>query len=347
MIPSKRIEIFCGTGGVGKTTLATSRALKLAQSGKKVLLITIDPAKRLKQILGLEKAEEGQVIQLSNEVFGPNSDNISALLMSPKATLQRMANLSGAGEGLDNPIINILTRPYGGMNEIMAIIEVQYQLSTNSFDSIVLDTPPGKHFIDFLESTQKIYQFFDKSFVDIFKYLGKKFTNENEKVKTGLLSLLVQTGVKKLLKYLGKVTGEDFVDEFIDAISGLYRNRMAFTDALAFQEHLKKPEESNWFLVTSVDQQKVSEASGLRSGAQKFMHKDSYLVVNKSLTPYLNAWQPDGSNPSLVKLRDSMKERENAIKGMATEGYKEVLFFPEVLGTEPKSHVNELAQSWS
>ena len=107
MIPSKRIEIFCGTGGVGKTTLATSRALKLAQSGKKVLLITIDPAKRLKQILGLEKAEEGQVIQLSNDVFGPNSDNISALLMSPKATLQRMANLSGAGEGLDNPIINI------------------------------------------------------------------------------------------------------------------------------------------------------------------------------------------------------------------------------------------------
>ncbi|MCF8058596.1 MAG: AAA family ATPase [Bacteriovoracaceae bacterium] len=347
MIPSKKIEIFCGTGGVGKTTLATSRALKLAQTGKKVLLITIDPAKRLKQILGLENANEGEVIQLSNDVFGPHSDNIFALLMSPKATLKRMASLSGAGESLDNPIINILTRPYGGMNEIMAIIEVQYQISTNNFDSIVLDTPPGKHFIDFLESTQKIYQFFDKSFVDIFKYLGKKFTNENEKEKTGLLSLLVQTGVKKLLKYLEKVTGESFVEEFIDAISGLYRNRKAFTDALAFQEHLKKPEESNWFLVTSVDQQKVSEASGLQLDAQKFMHKDSYLVVNKSLMPYLNAWQPNESSTSLVKLRNSMKERENAIKGMATEGYKEVLFFPEILGTEPKSHVNELAQSWS
>jgi hypothetical protein len=209
-----------------------------------------------------------------------------------------------------------------------------------------LDTPPGKHFIDFLESTQKIYHFFDQSFVDIFKYLGKKFTSENEKSKPGLLSLLVQSGVKKLLKYLEKVTGEDFVDEFIDAISGLYRNRQAFLDALAFQETLKKHEDSNWFLVTSVEQQKANEALSLHSGAKKFMHKDSYLVVNKSLKPFLDAWQPSASQEGLVTLRNSMKERENAIQGIATDGYKEVLYFPEVLGSEPKMHVEELVQSW-
>ncbi|TNF25244.1 MAG: hypothetical protein EP319_16690 [Deltaproteobacteria bacterium] len=182
--------------------------------------------------------------------------------------------------------------------------------------------------------------------MDIFKYLGKKFTSENEKEKPGLLSLLVQSGVKKLLKYLEKVTGEAFVDEFIDAISGLYRNRQAFLDALAFQETLKKHQESNWFLVTSVEQQKADEAVGLQSGAQKFMHQDSYLVVNKSLSPYLDAWQPTAEQTGLTQLRNSMKERENAIKGIATEGYKEVLYFPEVLGPEPKTHVEELVQSW-
>ena len=52
-IPQKQVELFCGTGGVGKTTIATARALNLAKQNKKVLLITIDPAKRLKQILNL------------------------------------------------------------------------------------------------------------------------------------------------------------------------------------------------------------------------------------------------------------------------------------------------------
>lgn len=343
-IPHKKIEIFCGTGGVGKTTLATSRALFLAQSGLKVLLITIDPAKRLKQVLGMQEENQGEVISLN--FLGEDFSNLSALLMSPKATLQRMASLSDEGDGLDNPIVNILTKPYGGMNEIMAIIEVQYQLNTNHYDCIVLDTPPGKHFIDFLESSKKIQQFFDKSFVDIFKFLGKRFSTANEKVSSGFLSMIVQSGIKKLLKYLEKVTGEKFVDEFVEAVSGLYRNRTSFTAALDFQNDLKKATFSNWFLVTSVEQQKVEEASHLQSGAQSFMHEDSFLLVNKSLAPFINAWQPDPMDKGLVELRNSMKVRENAIKDMSTKGYKEVIFFPEVLGAEPMAHVKDLALNW-
>lgn len=342
MIPYKKIELFCGTGGVGKTTLATSRALVLSQQGVKVLLITIDPAKRLKQVLGLEEDKAGEVTSL--ESLGDDFKNMSALLMNPRTTLQRMAQLSQEGESLDNPIVNILTKPYGGMNEIMAIIEVQYQLSTNQYDCIVLDTPPGKHFIDFLESSKKIQQFFDKSFVEIFKFFGKRIGDSE---KTGFLSLLVQSGIKKLLKYLEKVTGESFVDEFVDAVSGLYRNRTSFTDALDFQRDLKKQEFSNWFLVTSVEQQKVSEADHLKAGAESFMHEDSYLLVNKSLSPFLNTWQPSDEHLGLVKLRNSMKARENAIKEISTKGFKSVLYFPEVLGPEPMTHVKDLSLTWN
>jgi anion-transporting ArsA/GET3 family ATPase len=349
MIPSKKIELFCGTGGVGKTTLATSRAYSLAMSGKKVLLITIDPARRLKQILGIKDDNAGEVSTLTGEDFQFENGQLDALLMNPKTTLKRMAKLSQEGSSLDNPIVNILTKPYGGMNEIMAIIEVQHHLKTGGYDTIILDTPPGKHFIDFLQSSQKINQFFDKSFVDIFKYFGKRFSKSKEEQKSGFLSLIVKSGIKKLLSYLEKVTGESFVDEFIDAISGLYLNRSSFTEALVFQEDLKKADYSNWFLVTSVDQRKAHEATDLQQNAENFMHKDSFLVVNRSLTPYLENWHPDASHKGLVHLHSSMKARENTIKDMGAKRlnqYKEVLYFPEVLDIEPMTHVKNLASSW-
>jgi len=347
MISPKSVEIFCGTGGVGKTTLATSRALYLSDQGKKVLLITIDPAKRLKQILKLDEADAGDITPIDHKLFDRESCQIDALLMNPKKTLMRMASLNEEGWALNNPIIDILTRPYGGMNEIMAIIEVQHHLQSHSYDCIVLDTPPGKHFIDFLQSSQKIKQFFDKSFVDIFKFVGKKFTVKGEKEKSGFLSLIVEAGIKKLLKYLQKVTGEDFVEEFIDAISGLYRNRESFISALDFQEDLKKEALSNWFLVTSVEQRKVHEAMQLQKEAKGFMHNDSFLVINRSLTPFLEAWEPDPSPGGLSQLRNSMKERESAIKEISGLGYKSKLFFPEILGSEPLDHVKELAECWS
>ncbi len=347
VIPSKPIEIFAGTGGVGKTTLATGRALYLAQKGKKVLLITIDPARRLKQVLGLEGESIGDIHEIDGAIFDSPGIHFSALLMSPKATLNRMAQNSANKKELDNPIVNILTRPYGGMNEIMAIIEVQYQLSQKKFDTIILDTPPGKHFIDFLQSSEKIKQFFDKSFVEIFNYMGKKLSRGEESTKPGLLSILVSSGIKKLLKYLEKVTGAAFVEDFIDAISGLYINRHSFLDALEFQENLKKQSYSNWFLVTSVEQFKHEEAQELQSEATHFMHEDSYLLVNKSLTPYLNNWTPNPDYSELIRLRQSMKDRENTIKHLSNKvGHKAELYFPEVLGALPQSHVKELADNW-
>jgi len=347
-IPSKPIEIFAGTGGVGKTTLATGRALHLAKQGKKVLLITIDPARRLKQVLGLKDNNLGQIHDIDGALFDSPGIYFSALLMSPKATLTRMAKSSSNKNELDNPIVNILTRPYGGMNEIMAIIEVQYHLSQNKYDTIILDTPPGKHFIDFLQSSEKIKQFFDKSFVEIFNYMGKKFSHHSDEgKKTKLLSFIVSSGVKKLLKYLEKVTGADFVENFIEAVSGLYINRQSFLDALQFQENLKKKSYSNWFLVTSVEQCKHVEAQELQSEATYFMHEDSYLLVNKSLTPYLNNWRPNPNNSELIHLRQSMKDRENTIKHLSNIiGHKAEIFFPEVLGARPQEHVKELADTW-
>ena len=356
MLKGKKIELFCGTGGVGKTTLATARALSLSRQGNKVLLITIDPAKRLKQILNIKDENAGEVSTISHSQIDENdtsNGHLYALLMSPTRTLKRIAetdmeetNEKGETTGFENPVLKILSRPNGGMNEIMAIIEVQHQLKRGNYDVIVLDTPPGKHFIDFLEASNKIKNFFDKSFVDIFRYFGKTFEKGEaiSRAPRKLFKKILNTGVKKLLSYLEHVTGPHFVEIFVDAIVTLYRNREAFLEALNFQESLKSEKVSNWFLVTSVDQDKLQEAGSFRGQAISFMHEDSYLTVNKSLSTHLEQWNP--TDTGLSRLKSSMLNKEQRIDEFASKNFDKVLYFPEVLSNSPAGHVTELSYSW-
>jgi anion-transporting ArsA/GET3 family ATPase len=234
---TKKFEIFSGTGGVGKTTLATSRAIDLAKQGKSTLLITIDPAKRLRELLNMSINDSGKVIHIPDPLADNSQLELHVELMDPTMTFKRIAEDSGHPEVLNNRILKILTKPYGGLNEILAIVELNLQLKTDKFDVIVLDTPPGSHFLDFLDSVDRIKLFFDQSFVDIFQYLGKKVEKSSAgNIGKRMMGFVVSKGIKKLLKYLNKVTGDKFVDDFIEAIIAIYQTKSSFLDALKLLE---------------------------------------------------------------------------------------------------------------
>lgn len=336
---AKSFEIFCGTGGVGKTTLATARALGLAREGKKVLLITIDPAKRLKDLLGLQDSDVGEVVSVEME-----ESKLGALLMSPEKTIRRMADKYQTPDLASNRIVQILSKPYGGMNEILSMVEVQMQFDSGKFDVVVLDTPPGAHFLDFLESLQKIRSFFDQNFVEIFSYLGQKSAKAGKKVFGGVINRFISSGVRKLLGYLQKVTGAQFIDDFIQAIQIIYQSREAFIKGLALQDKLKSPDECNWFLVTSVEQGKAEEAIEMRAHATHFIHEDHFLVLNKCLEEELSNWDPE--NAKLSRIKSSLEEKEKHLKDQLKKVFPAVLEFPEIISLSPADHIRNLTHKW-
>lgn len=340
-IVTKSFEIFCGTGGVGKTTLATSRALSQASKGLRVLLITIDPARRLKDLLGLSESSIGEVTAVNL-----NGTKLDALLMSPEKTIRRMAEKQNTPDLASNRIVQILSRPYGGMNEILSLVEVQMQFESGKYDVIVLDTPPGAHFLDFLEGLGKIRSFFDQSFVELFSYLGNKTASTGKKIfGLGIINRVLSGGLKKLLGYLQKVTDAKFIEDFVQAVQVIYQSKDAFMKGLALQDRLKSRSECNWFLVTSVEQGKAQEAIEMKSHATHFIHQDHFLVLNKCLEQELIGWAPQ--DPKLEKIRQTLDNKEKQLKLTLKEYFPVVLEFPEVMSLEPTEHVNFLTLKWN
>lgn len=343
-LKDKSFEIFSGTGGVGKTTIATSRAISLAKAGKKVLLITIDPSKRLKEILGLKDSQAGEVISVHNPLGDDPQLSLDVELMNPGKTFEKMAKLNDCSEVLNNRILSILTKPYGGLNEILSIVELNYQYESKQYDTIVLDTPPGGHFLDFLDSVNRIQVFFDQSFIEIFQYLGKKINSTPVNFGKKLFTMVVSTGIKKLLSYLQKVTGETFVDEFIDAVIAIYKTKNSFLTALKLQDVLKSSEHANWFLVTSVEQNKIDEAIELKKKVSEHLVANTYVVLNKSLEEHLEFWTPKSEQEETLK--NSLKLKESSMQHDLRKSFKNIFLFSEIFAISPIDHVNELTEQW-
>jgi anion-transporting ArsA/GET3 family ATPase len=225
-------------------------------------------------------------------------------------------------------------------------VEVQMQFESGKYDVIVLDTPPGAHFLDFLEGLSKIRSFFDQNFIEIFSYLGQKTAKAGKKMLgLGLINRFVSAGVRKLLSYLQNVTGAEFIDDFIQAIQIIYESKPAFMKGIALQDKLKDKDQCNWFLVTSVEQGKSQEAVELKSHAASFIHQDHYLVLNKCLETELASWSPDSDK--LKELKRSFVARESSLKEKLRQHFRVVLEFPEVTSVSPIDHIQFLKDKWN
>ena len=161
--PETRIVVCCGSGGVGKTTTAAALALRAAEAGRRTVVLTIDPARRLAQSMGLTELDNAP-----RQVKGVNMVNggeLHAMMLDMKRTFDEVVlahtEPDRAEEIFANPFYQAMSSTFSGTQEYMAMEKLGQLRAADEWDLIVVDTPPSRSALDFLDAPQRLARFLD------------------------------------------------------------------------------------------------------------------------------------------------------------------------------------------
>ncbi|WP_017933307.1 ArsA family ATPase [Nocardioides sp. Iso805N] len=226
-----RIIVCCGSGGVGKTTTSAALALRAAERGRKVVVLTIDPARRLAQSMGIEQLDNTpRPVPGASEGEG----SLDAMMLDMKRTFDEVvlsqATPEKAEQILHNPFYIALSSSFAGTQEYMAM-EKLGQLyrdaeASGSYDLIVVDTPPSRSALDFLDAPERLSSFLDGRFIRMMLAPARGPAR------------LMSAGFSLVTGALSKVLGGQFLKDLqmfvsaLDTVFGGFRARAQQTYAL-------------------------------------------------------------------------------------------------------------------
>ena len=243
-----RLIPIVGSGGVGKTTLSAAIALHLAQQGNQVALITIDPALRLANALGLD-ALDGVLRRLPFEL---KEGSVWAMMLDKYQTSHRLVTRftdspKEAQLIFENPYYKAFSRSLAGVQEYMAIHEVNEALVSNRFDFVVLDTPPAQHALDFIDTPQRIHEALNHPTIKRLLF-STHSTSSPSKPSLSLPSSMA-------LKVLGTLTGGSFLRDLTQFLGIFYTVLQGMSESgQALQKVLISPRCRYWIVSTAEDE---------------------------------------------------------------------------------------------
>ncbi|MEV6082861.1 ArsA family ATPase [Streptomyces parvulus] len=226
--PKTRIVVCCGAGGVGKTTTAAALGLRAAERGRKVVVLTIDPARRLAQSMGIDSLDNTprRVKGVDDSAGG----ELHAMMLDMKRTFDEIveahADPGRAAAILGNPFYQSLSAGFAGTQEYMAMEKLGQLRGRDEWDLIVVDTPPSRSALDFLDAPKRLGSFLDGKLIRVLLApakvggrAGMKFLNVGMSMMTGVL---------------GKVLGGPFlkdVQTFVAAMDSMFGGFRTRADA--------------------------------------------------------------------------------------------------------------------
>ncbi|MCQ4081175.1 ArsA family ATPase [Streptomyces sp. RB6PN25] len=198
--PKTRIIVCCGSGGVGKTTTAAALGVRAAERGRRTVVLTIDPARRLAQSMGLTHLDNTprKVAGIDESAGG----GLHAMMLDMKRTfdeiVEQHADPARAQAILDNPFYQSLSAGFAGTQEYMAMEKLGQLRARDEWDLIIVDTPPSRSALDFLDAPKRLGSFLDGKFIKMLMApakaggrAGMMFLNVGMSMMTGALSKVV------------------------------------------------------------------------------------------------------------------------------------------------------------
>ncbi len=267
------VIVCTGSGGVGKTTLAAALGLRAAHQGLRVLVLTIDPARRLATALGMAKGR-GEVQVNVPDIRG----QLYAEMIEPAAIFEDFIRRLAPSEEiarniLKNGFYQQLATTLSGSQEFTSLVRLYESVNSEKYDLVILDTPPADHAIDFLHAPGKLTAMFQGKVV-------RWFAGKPEELS--LLTRLVHRSTRTLLNTMELMVGAGFMGELADFFDGLRALVDDIGETSRRAHELLLSSETAFVLMTSFDQAKLQEGEAFCQELKGSGYRLRAVIVNRA-----------------------------------------------------------------
>jgi anion-transporting ArsA/GET3 family ATPase len=293
LLAGKRVCVCCGAGGVGKTTTSAAIALGLAAEGAKVAVVTIDPARRLANALGLDQLQnEPRRVEAARLGGAELRGELWAMMLDPKRTFDELIDrvapdADRARQIKANRVYRELSTAVSGSQEFTAVSKLYELEREGEFDVLVLDTPPSRSALDFLDAPGRLTSFLEGRTL-------KAFIRP-----TGLGMRIVGRGAAPLLAALRRVTGVDLLADLSTFFALLGDMTEDFSRRARQVEKMLKSPQTAFLLVTTSEHAPTDEAIWFRRTLERSGLPFAGVVVNRVHHDMLGDAEPDHLDAAL------------------------------------------------
>ena len=321
LLDERRILVCCGSGGVGKTTTAAVLALEAARSGRRAVVVTIDPAKRLADALGLEG-----LTGTPSKIDGDWPGELWALMLDTKSTFDDLvvANASSPEQGqriLENRFYRNISGALSGTQEYMAMEKLYELHQRTDFDLVVVDTPPTRNALDFIDAPRRLSRFLDHRLFRMITSPGRG------------LARAVNVAAQTFLRTVAKVVGAEVIDDavaFFQAFEGMEEGFKERADAVL---RLLSDDDTAFVLVASPRRDTIAEAQYF---AEKLAEAD--ITVRALIVNRMHPTFGDG-------LAESARARAATLEGTDLGGLYRNLAEFQLVASREEEHLAGLAEA--
>jgi anion-transporting ArsA/GET3 family ATPase len=274
-----QVVVCCGTGGVGKTTTAAVFGLAAAQAGRNAVVVTIDPAKRLADTLGLadlgDEPREIPADRWDRVSSAQSRGRLSAMMLDTRATFDGLVDRYATDEEqatriLTNRFYRNIAGALSGTQEYMAMEKLHELHEEGGYDLIVVDTPPSRHALDFLDAPQRLTRLLDNR---IFRFLM---------MPTRTYLRVASNAVQRFLRTVGKVIGAEVLDDIVAFFRAFEGMEQGFRERATRVNELLSESTTAFVLITSPRRDAVDEAEFFAARLREADLTVAALVVNRA-----------------------------------------------------------------